>query len=145
MRRLASDGIQQVREDPLVDLATVARRQVHETNAALSRGAGPTNLTICFHAQARESQLKAQADALLRAQSSHGLHGYALVIEVADDSAVTIVEGDVGQRAQFMPVPSACVPRGKRDCLHTLPRNGRIGPLWSNSSFSRTRAGSNSV
>ena len=56
----------------------------------------------------------------LRTQRSDGLHGHTLVIQVADDSTVAIVQSDVGQRAQLMPVVGACLPPGQGCCLHTL-------------------------
>src|ERR1039458_10288434 len=120
MGGLAGDSIEKVGKDPLIDLVTRACGQVYEADATLSRGAGPTDLPGGFHAQARKSQLKAQADALLLAQRGDGLYGHTLVVEVADDSTIGLIEGDVGQRAQFMPVVGACWPRGKKDCLHTL-------------------------
>src|SRR5580658_3346141 len=120
MGGFAGHGIQKVRKYPLVDLMMGAFGQVHEANAALSGALGPTDLTSGFHSQAGESQLKAEANPLLRAQGSDGLHGHTLVIEVADDSAVGIVQRDVGQRALLMPVVGACLPLGQGWCLHTL-------------------------
>ena len=120
MSGLARDRIQKISEDPLADLATGACRQVHEADAILSRWTGPGDLAVGFHAQAWKSQLKAQADALLLVQRPNRLHCHPLVIEVANDSTVALVERDIGQRAQFMPVLGAWLPRGKRYCFHTL-------------------------
>src|SRR4029077_12711708 len=96
MGGLAGECIQKVGKDPLVDLKTGTWRQIHEADATLSGRAGPTNLPAGFDTQARKSQFKAQAHALVLAQWSDGLHGHTLVVEVADDSAVGLVEGYVG-------------------------------------------------
>src|SRR5580704_860075 len=120
MGRIASNGIEKVGEDPLVDLMTDAYGQVRETDTTLSRRISPTDLPLALDAHARKSQLKAQADALLRAQRGNGLQGNTLVVEIANDSTVAPIQDDVGQGAQFMPVMGAGLPRGKRDDLHTL-------------------------
>ncbi len=120
MGSLAGDSIQKVGENPLVDLMTGGCGQIHEADTALSRGTGPSDLPVGFHAQARKPQFKAQADALLLAQRTDSLHGDTFVVEVADDATVGLVQSDVGQGAQFMPVVGARLPRGKKYRLHTL-------------------------
>ena len=85
-------------------------------------GLRPTDLTGRFDAQAGKFQLEAEVEALLWAQRRNGVHGHTQVIEVTNNSTVGVVHGHVGECAQLMPVVSACLPRGKRDCLHTLPR-----------------------
>src|ERR1700733_2900673 len=96
MACVARDSIQKVGKDPLINLATGACRQVNEADATLSRGGSPTDLAMSFHPQAGESQLKAQADTLLLAQRADGLHRHAIVVEVADNSTIGLIEGDVG-------------------------------------------------
>ena len=95
MARVAGDRIQQVGEDPFVDLMAGACGQVDKTDAALPGGPGPTNLTRGFNAQARKSQVEAQPDALFRLQRSNRLNGHTFVAEIADDSAVGLIERDV--------------------------------------------------
>ena len=96
MAPVTGDYIQQVRKDPLVDLMTGPCRQVDKADTALPRGPRPTNLTAGFDAHARKSQIKVQADALLRMQRGNGLHRYTFMVEIADDSAIDLIEGNVG-------------------------------------------------
>src|ERR1700735_510418 len=92
----ASQSIQKIRKDPLVDLVTRAHRQIDKADAALSRGTGPTHLPEGLDAQAGKSQLKTQVDPLVLAQRTDGLYSHTLVAEVADDSSVGLVEGAIG-------------------------------------------------
>ena len=96
MARVAGNRIQKVRKDPLVDLMTGPRGQVNKADTALPRGPGPANLTGSFDAHARKSQIKVQPDALLRMQRRNRLHCYSFMVEIADDSAVALIEGNVG-------------------------------------------------
>src|SRR6202167_2973610 len=114
MTSVACDRIEKVGKNPLIDLKAGARGQIHEANAALSRGTGPGDLPVGLHAQAWKPQLKAQADTLLLAQRTNRLHGYTFAVEVADNAAVGLVERNVGQGAQFVPVVGPLLPLGKR-------------------------------
>src|ERR1700733_4918457 len=120
MSFLAGSGIEEVGEDPLVDLMTSARRQLQETDAALSRRSGPADQPGGFNAQPRKSQLKPQADALFLAQGRNRLHRHTVIVEVADNAAVGLIQSDVSQRTQFMAIMNARLPRGKRYYLHAL-------------------------
>ena len=96
MARVAGKRIQQVRKDPFVDLMPSARGQIDKANTTLPRGPGPANLTGSFDAHARRSQIKVQSDSLLQMQRRNRLHSHTFMTEIADDSAVGLVEGNVG-------------------------------------------------
>jgi hypothetical protein len=96
MAGVAGNRIQQVRKDPFVDLTTSACRQANKTDTALPRGPGPANLTGGFDAYAGKPQIKVQLDALSRKQRRNCLHSYTFMVEIADDSAVSFIEGYVG-------------------------------------------------
>ena len=118
--RVSRHALQQIREDPLIDLPPRFHGQIQKTDPALPRGARPTYQPVGLHAQPRHSQLEAHPDALLLAQRRDGLYGRTLAVEIADDAAVGRVQRYIGQRAQLMPIVSACLPRGKRYDLHTI-------------------------
>src|SRR5580698_10331032 len=119
MSGMAGENIQKIGKYPLIELTVGTCGQVDEADAALSRGTGPSDLPVGFDAQARKPQLKAQPDTLVLAQRANRLHGHTLAVEVADDSTVGLVEGNVGERAQLMPIVGAGLPRGKRYNLQT--------------------------
>lgn len=96
MARVTGNRVQQIRKDPLIDLMTGLCGQVDETDTALPRGPRPANLTGSFDAHARKSQIKVQPDALLRMQRGNRLYSDTFMAEIADDSAVDLIEGNVG-------------------------------------------------
>jgi hypothetical protein len=62
--------------------------------------------------QPRIPQLKAHPQLLALTHRPHRLHSNTFVIQIADDAAIRLVQRDVGQCAEFVPVLGPCWAHG---------------------------------
>src|ERR1700719_223543 len=113
---------EQVPENPFIDLARHGWREIEEADAALPGACRPGDLAAALYAHSRLAQFKTQAQLLLRANRSHHLHSDALVIDVANNAAVRLVDRDVGQGSKFVPMASPSLSCGRYSCVHTPPK-----------------------
>jgi hypothetical protein len=75
------------------------------------------------------TQFETQANDLLGMKRCDRLNSCALMIDVANDSTIRVIEDDVGQGAKIMPVMGTRLPRRDYKCFHT--RRRRINVKWS--------------
>jgi hypothetical protein len=113
-------NLQKIRECPFIDFARSSSWQLDKSHSALPGAIGPDYFTISFHPDTRTIEIEPKPHALLLAQRRDGLKPHAGAAEVADDARIGIIERNVGESAQLMPVVGTRLPRRERYDLHTL-------------------------
>jgi hypothetical protein len=105
------NGLQQVPEYPFIDLPDHARRKIKEANAALAGRGGPHNFSAGLYAHSGKTQFETQTNYLLWPQGGDRLNGNALMVEITNDSAIGLIEHDVGQGVEIMPMVASRLSR----------------------------------
>src|SRR5206468_3112899 len=148
--RMQRNSFKQVAEDPFLHLPGCAGRQIKKADTALSRKGRPHHLPTGFDLQFGIPQLKPYPDFLQGTNGCHGLHADAIAAQVAYDSPVRLIQGDVSEGAEFVPMLSPRLSCGRCSCVHTHRRScstvetgteilARHGPGVSDSSGSGIR------
>jgi len=75
---------------------------LRELHTCLSRGVCPSHLAHGFDAGSGAEQLKSQVNLLMLSKPSDGLHGYAILAQVTDNTSIALIEVDVYQRVNLL-------------------------------------------
>ena len=122
---------QQISENPLLNVAAESGSQIHEPDATLPGRCGPHDLPASFHAEFGIAQLEADADFLHGMNRGDRLHGKAFAGQVANDAAIRLIKGDVGQGTKFVPMLGPSLSRERCPCVHTHHRScSARNTLW---------------
>jgi hypothetical protein len=119
------NSFQQSAENPLIDLLAQCGRHLDETDTALPGKRRTYDLSTGLHLQTWIAEFKAHPYLLLRAYCGDHLYTDAGTRQIAHDAAVRLVERDVSQRSQIVPMRCSCLTRGSESCVHIHRRKSR--------------------
>ena len=84
---------------------------VEEADSTLSGKCRPDDLSTGFNLEPRIAQFKPHTQLLARTHCSHDLNANAPVGKIADNAAIRLIQSDVGECAQFVPMMRSRLPR----------------------------------
>src|SRR5215467_15263503 len=114
---------QQIAENPLIDLLLEDPIHIEKADSALPRERRPHNFSPGLDLQPWTTQFKAYPHLLLRAQGRDHLHAYPVARQIAHDATICLIECDIGERTQLVPMLRSRLTRGSESCVHIHRRS----------------------